>query len=45
MLKIIQICGEEFSKAARALGSAYRILQEIDARTIEILIALLGRTK
>ena len=45
MRTVPRVCREELTKAARALVSAYRALEEIDARTMEILIALLGRTK
>jgi hypothetical protein len=45
MKKAAQIFREEFAKAARFLAGSYRTLQEIDARTMEILVALLGRTK
>jgi hypothetical protein len=45
MRPAIQVFREEFVKAASALASAYRTLKEIDARTMEILVALLGRTK
>jgi hypothetical protein len=45
MRKVIRILREEFAKAARALATAYRTLREIDARTMEILVALLGRAK
>lgn len=45
MSSAIRIFREEWMKAARALASVYRTLQEIDARTMEILIALLGRSK
>ena len=41
----IQIFREELAKAAKTLVAAYRAIREIDARTMEILIALLGRTK
>lgn len=36
---------EEFAKAWRAIVAAYQTMREIDARTMEILIALLGRPK
>jgi hypothetical protein len=45
MEKAVQVFREEFAKAARALAASYRTLREIDARTMEILVALLGRTK
>ena len=44
-MNVIQILREELAKAAKALAAAYRAIREIDARTMEILIALLGRTK
>jgi hypothetical protein len=45
MQKLIQIWREEFRKAGRAILEAYETLREIDARTTEILIALLGRPR
>ena len=45
MRNAIRIVGEELAKAAKALAAAYRTISEIDARTLEILIALLGRSK
>lgn len=40
-----RIFGEEVAKAARTLAAAYRTLREIDARAMEVLVALLGRAK
>jgi hypothetical protein len=45
MRNALQIFREEVVKAANALAASYRALKEIDARTMEILIALLGRSK
>jgi hypothetical protein len=45
MRTAIQVLREELAKAANAFASAYRTVKEIDARTMEILVALLGRTK
>jgi hypothetical protein len=45
MRPVIQVFREELAKAANALATAYRTVKEIDARTMEILVALLGRTK
>jgi hypothetical protein len=45
MRELIQICCEEFRKAAHAIVRMYEIMREIDARTTEILIALLGRPR
>jgi len=45
MQKLIQICREEFRKAGKAIAAAYKTMREIDARTTEILLALLGRSK
>jgi hypothetical protein len=45
MRTAIRIFREEMIKAANTLASAYRTLREIDARTMEILIALFGRSK
>ncbi len=45
MRKLIQICSEEFRKAANAIVGMYETMREIDARTTEILIALLGRPR
>jgi hypothetical protein len=36
---------EELAKAGKAIVSLYEIMREIDVRTMEILIALIGRTK
>lgn len=44
-MNAIRIFREELGKASKAAVAAYRALKEIDARTMEILIALLGRTK
>ncbi|HTU34354.1 MAG TPA: hypothetical protein VMF66_11175 [Candidatus Acidoferrum sp.] len=45
MRSAIRVFREELVKAARALAATYRMLKEIDARTMEIFIALIGRTK
>jgi hypothetical protein len=45
MQKLIQVFGEEFRKAGQALVAAYETMREIDARTTEILMALLSRPK
>lgn len=45
MRTAIRIFREELIKAANALLSAHRTLSEIDARTMQALIALLGRSK
>jgi hypothetical protein len=45
MRTAMRIFREEVTKAASAFASLYRTLKEIDARTMEILVALLGRSK
>ena len=45
MRKLVQICCEEFRKAGRAIVKTYETLREIDARTTETLITLLGRSR
>lgn len=45
MRNAIRIFHEEVMKAAKALASAYRTMQEIDARTMAFFLALLGRSK
>ena len=45
MCRLIRICVEEFYKAARGLADAYKAVKEVDERTMETLIALLGRFK
>lgn len=36
---------DEFAKAWRAIRAAYQTMRDVDARTMEILIALIGREK
>jgi len=45
MQKLIQIFREEFRKAGKAIVAVYETMREIDARTTEILLALLGRPR
>ncbi|HEX5425067.1 MAG TPA: hypothetical protein VFW94_16090 [Candidatus Acidoferrales bacterium] len=45
MRSAITVFREEIAKATRAVIVAYCTLKEVDARTMEILIALIGRTK
>ncbi len=45
MTNAIQIIREEFVKAATAAAAVYRMLREIDTRTMEIFIALLKGSK
>jgi hypothetical protein len=45
MRKVTRIFREELAKAVRVFATAYQTLRELDARTMEILVALLGRAK
>ncbi|MGH9733670.1 MAG: hypothetical protein ACRD8A_03640 [Candidatus Acidiferrales bacterium] len=45
MRTAITVFREEVAKAARAFAVTYHTVREIDARTMEILLALIGRTK
>ncbi|HTS13874.1 MAG TPA: hypothetical protein VMH00_17265 [Candidatus Limnocylindrales bacterium] len=45
LIRLLQVCREEFAKAAFATVRAYEAMREIDERTMEILVALLGRPK
>lgn len=46
MLKLlIQVCREELAKAKKLFVDWYEMMEKIDARTMEILIALLQRPK
>jgi hypothetical protein len=45
MLKLVQLCRQEFAKAGKAVLAVYETMREIDTRTMEILIALLGRPR
>jgi hypothetical protein len=45
MSKMIALFHDEVTKAGKALLAAYEALREMDVRTTEILIALLGRPK
>lgn len=42
---LIDVCREEFAKAMKVFAHSYETMREIDARTLEILIALLQRPK
>lgn len=42
---LIDVCREEFTKAKKVFVESYKTMREIDARTMEILIALLQRPK
>jgi hypothetical protein len=42
---LLQVCREEFAKAKKVFVDSYETMREIDARTMEILIALIQRPK
>ena len=42
---LMQVCREELAKAKKLIVDSYATLRDIDARTMEILIALLQRPK
>lgn len=42
---LIDVCREEFAKAKKLFINSYETMREIDARAMEILIALLQRPK
>jgi hypothetical protein len=41
MQKLLQICREEFGKAAKTIATTYGVLKEIDTRTMAALITFL----
>jgi len=46
MLRLLmQVCREELAKAKKLVVDSYATMREIDARTMEVLIALLQRPK
>lgn len=42
---LMEVCREEFAKAKKVFVDSYQTMREIDARTMEILVALLQRPK